>query len=395
MIIVWGTHHYGKVDGHGTEYMCTRFAHLYFVPLFPMGGSRWVLRGFADDLLGYDVPISGRSVLATYLRVWAPIVAIALGATFTIWGLAAAALLAVLSGWSWMWRSVHGRELRRAQLNQLAFGTACDPLRRPMGQCIGLRREVEERFAEVSNGRTPDDVARLGADTALQAALAYGCLRVAAATAERPIARKAREASERVLDRMTDRDVDALSEGGPYRARPVSDATPAALETAAANVMEQRDRAFAEAVASSRTPTGNAWDNDPNNPAVKAEIARNKAERSKKLLGLDLTWKGWALLIAGALVLVPAVGYALYNDEMKARKAMAELRDYADDLCDCQTQRCIAALVSSRNDAMARAEETARDGLFQDSNADDVTRRAISCIQQGAGLPYDSSTPEE
>lgn len=382
MIIIWGSRHYGKVDGHGSEYMSTRFGHLYFFPIVPMQ-SRWVTRVLSgDQLFGFDVPLSGRSVIATYLRFWAPLIALGLGATMTIWGIAAAVALLGLSGWSWTWGKVRGRELRRAQLNQLAFMTACDPLRRPTGQCIGLRREVEARFAEVSNGRTPDEVARLGADSPLQAALAYGCLRVVAATAEGRTARKAREASERVLDRMTDREVDALADGGPYRSKPAMDAKPVGLEAAAATAMQERDRVFDGAMAEVHAATEkNAWDNSPDNPAVKAEIARNKAERKKKWLGIDLTWKGWALLIAGTLVVVPAVGYFIYADQQEAKKALAELNSITDELCRCETRACVQTVIASHEDEIDRLEKDARDGFSMDDDVDDVADRAKRCIR--------------
>jgi hypothetical protein len=380
MIIIWGTRHYGKVDGHGSEYMSTRFAHLYFFPIFPIE-SRWVTRRLGgDQLLGYDMPLSGRSVLATYLRFWAPLVALGVGATMTIWGIAAAAVLLGLSGWSWTWSKVRGRELRRAQLNQIAFMTACDPLRRPTGQCIGLRREIEPRFADASNGRTPDDVARLGADTPAQAALAYGCLRIVAATAEGRTAKKAREASERVLDRMTEREVDALAEGGPYRTKPAVDATPVALEAEAANAMNERDRIFDGAMAEVRVAAEkSAWDNSPDNPAVKEEIARNKAKRK---FGLDLTRRGWALLIVGTLVAVPAVGYAIYDDQRDAKKALAELNSIADDICACETRECVQSIIGQHSDEeFDRLEGDAVDGMFIDeSDVEHTADRAKSCI---------------
>jgi hypothetical protein len=383
MIIVWGSRHYGKVDGHGSEYMSTRFGHLYFIPLIPLE-SRWVTRVLGgDQLLGFDTPLSARSVLATYLRVWAPFIALGLGATMTIWGFAAAAVLLGLSGWSWTWTKVRGRELRRAQLNQIAFMTACDPLRRPVHQCMSLRREIEARFAEVSHGRTPDDVARLGADTPLEAALAYGCLRIVAATAEGRTARKAREASERVLDRLTEREVDALADGGPYRARPAVDAAPVALEAAAADAMHERDRVFDGAMAEvDAAAEKSAWDNSPDNPEVKAEIARNKARRKKHWLGIDLTWKGWALLIVGAVVIIPAVGYKLYDDQQNAKHALAELNAIADQLCACDTRACIqSTLASHSEEELDHLEKTVRDGISLDDDVDDVADRAKDCIR--------------
>jgi len=41
MIIIYGTHHYGKVDSHDHQYQLTRFFHLYYIPLLPLS-SIWV-----------------------------------------------------------------------------------------------------------------------------------------------------------------------------------------------------------------------------------------------------------------------------------------------------------------------------------------------------------------
>lgn len=384
MIIIWGTHHYGHIGGHGdSEHLITRFGHLYWFPLFPIE-SRWVTHKIGDQLVGIDVKLSPRSVAATYLRFWAPLVALGVGATLTIAGIAAAVLLVALSAWSWTWmRTRTGRERRRAQLNQLAFETACDPSIRKPAQCAALRPAIDARFAEASGGRTPDDVARFGADTPLQAALAYASLRLLAATARGQTARKAHAASERVLDRLTNRDTDALGDGGPYRAQQAAATTPADLDAAAARAVQEQNRAFADALAAARGPTSSAWDNDPDNPAVKAEIARNKRAR----WGLDLTIRGWLLLGIGGTAFLGFVGYRLYQDHVSAGPAIAELRAFTDELCDCPTMACAQELAEARIDEINRLEKVARDGIGTDDDVDDLAKRAERCLREKLTLP--------
>ncbi len=328
MIIIYGQRYYGRVGGHGAEHLATRFAHVYFVPLFPTS-SRWVSRQIGDQLYGFDVKLSARSVAAAYLRIWAPLVALGLGATLSIPGIAAAVALLALSAWSWTWFRIRGdRERRRAFLDQVAFGAACDPLRRTRADCEALRPGIEERFAEVSGGRTPDDVARFGAATPEQAAFAYALLRLVAATGRGHTARKARAASERILDDVTDGDAGALADGGPYRARnPVAARPGAELEAAAAAVVQARNEVLDDAIRATQPPQRSAWDNDPSNPAVKEEIARNKQQRA----GTDRK-----LLIAAIIGAPLVVGYAIY-DYMEERaaeaRALTEIRTFVDDIC--------------------------------------------------------------
>jgi hypothetical protein len=214
MIVIYGTRFYGEVDRHGDQRQLTRFFHLYYVPLVPVG-TLWVTRNIESGYGGHAVAMSGRSVVAGYARVWGPLAAVAAIATGSIGGLVAASALAGLCAWSWTWRSLRSaRERRRSDFHLLALGTRCDPLRMEPELASVLQADVAKRWAQVADGRSPDDVARLGATSPLQAVLAYASLRLAARLAPGDHARAARQASERVLDAI--RDVNEL-EGGPYR----------------------------------------------------------------------------------------------------------------------------------------------------------------------------------
>src|SRR5450631_2860639 len=72
MIIYYGTRMYGSVDQVGTASVRTRFFHISFLPIVPLG-SYAVLdqgSGAANTFRGIPIGLHGRSVLAGYLRVW-------------------------------------------------------------------------------------------------------------------------------------------------------------------------------------------------------------------------------------------------------------------------------------------------------------------------------------
>ena len=79
-VIIYGRRAYGRVHQHEGEYAQTTFAHIDFVPLFPTG-SFWVTDDRGGQRFGFPIKLNGRSVLATYLRVWGPIASVAVLAT--------------------------------------------------------------------------------------------------------------------------------------------------------------------------------------------------------------------------------------------------------------------------------------------------------------------------
>jgi hypothetical protein len=216
MIVIYGTAFYGRVDGHGGQHQLTKFFHIYYVPIVPVG-TLWATEQLDDAYQGHEVKLSGRSVLAGYARVWGPLGALAALASGGVGGALAAVGLAAATAWSWTWRSLRDpRARRRSDFNLHAFGTRCDPLRMPEELAANLQAPVAERWALVAEGSTPEDVARLGAANLSQAVFAYGSLRLAARLAPGEHARAALEASERIVEAVRDIDETAL-EGGPYR----------------------------------------------------------------------------------------------------------------------------------------------------------------------------------
>jgi hypothetical protein len=216
MIVIYGTRFYGEVDSYGGQRQLTRFFHIYYVPLVPVT-TMWVTRDTERGYNGHVVQMSGRSVLAGYARVWAPVAAVGAFLAGSVGGLVAAGALIGLAAWTWSWRSIRSaREQRRSDFHLLALGTRCDPLDMDDRLASALQEDVARRWAEVADGNAPEDVARLGAASPAQAVLAYASLRLAARLAPAEHARKSRDDSERILDAIKDSGI-AL-EGGPYRA---------------------------------------------------------------------------------------------------------------------------------------------------------------------------------
>lgn len=68
MIFIYGHRMYGKVDRiPGVGHVVTRFGHLNYVPLFPMG-SFLVVQEQGDQFIGAPIGLNGKSILTTYLR---------------------------------------------------------------------------------------------------------------------------------------------------------------------------------------------------------------------------------------------------------------------------------------------------------------------------------------
>jgi len=209
MIVIWGTRTAGKTDQREGQYALTRFAHVYWIPLFPVS-AMWVTR----DGVGHQTKMSGKSVVAGYARTWGPIFTAA-----GICGLVSlpVAIVAVsLTALAWAWKDVSGESAKRkSDLNALAFGTRCEPKLLPGELADGIKLELDRKWAVISNGQSPDEVARFGTDDVERAATAYGLLRLAALKLPSSQAREAEGHANRLAEGV--RDKLALGPGGPYR----------------------------------------------------------------------------------------------------------------------------------------------------------------------------------
>ena len=222
-VVVFGQRAYGRVLSQGGEHAETVFFHIQFVPLFPIQ-SRWVMYDDgAGQRSGFDTTLNLRSVAATYLRVWAPIAAIAAGASLATPGLVLAAVLGALSAWSWTWRDRGGGHAqRRSDMDRLAFGHRCDPELLEHSEHERLTILLSSRLTRRADPRPPDDVARFGAHDVDEAVAAYGLLRLS----------KHRD-SRTAADQLMARSFEAMpSDGGPFRAGAPSPGDQAAIANA-------------------------------------------------------------------------------------------------------------------------------------------------------------------
>ena len=215
MFVVYGTRNGGKVDQHGDQYALTRFFHIYWMPLFPVS-SIWVTR----DGMGHSMKMSGKSVFAGYARSWgALIAALGIPGLVPFWVALSAALGA---GMSWAWKDLQlRRDKRRSDFNLLAYGTRCEPRLLPDELASSLRDEANQRWAQLSDGQSPGDVARFGTDDPDRAFAAYGVLRLTATTLPAAQRSEAEKDAERILDGMHEQR--SLGEGGPYRSSVIAD----------------------------------------------------------------------------------------------------------------------------------------------------------------------------
>jgi hypothetical protein len=215
MVIVFGRRAYGRVNAHGGEHAHTQFAHLYYLPIFPLS-SVWVM---GDR--GFQIRASGKSIAAAYLRVWAPLVAIGALASASIAGAIIAVVLAATSAWAWSWRGVRSESaIRASDFRLLAFGTRCDPALMTRELRDDVKRALDERWAKLDTQRPPDEVAEHGANSSGEAVIAYGLLALAAFDATDTTARvNAAAAARRIADGAHD---DSGADDGPYRAATVA-----------------------------------------------------------------------------------------------------------------------------------------------------------------------------
>jgi hypothetical protein len=71
MIFISGTQTYGKVDQvPGLFYVTTKFFHIQFIPLVPVGSYVYLDRGRkSESYAGFSIGLSGKSILFAWFRV--------------------------------------------------------------------------------------------------------------------------------------------------------------------------------------------------------------------------------------------------------------------------------------------------------------------------------------
>ena len=305
-VIIYGSHEYGKVDEHAGEYAVTRFFHLWWLPLFPTG-STWIAGRTSEGAYGHGIKLHGKSVLAGYLRVWGPLVA--LGNAIAVLetpglGHAIATLVSIaLVAWTWSWRSLRTeRARRRSDFNFVAFGVRCEPRRMRPEQRALVKRDLEARWQAQKPDGSPNDVARHGAKDPAQAVLAYGLLRLAAAERGRAGAAEDGEA-DAILDGTQ---VPSGIVDGPYRGAQTAATGSAPSGATLADLVEVR---LAERVAA-----------NPDLVPTKADLETQfKRKRRRYRLGLGVaTFMSLGAIVPVAMALQPTIDVGI--TELRAVK---------------------------------------------------------------------------
>jgi hypothetical protein len=314
VIIYYGTRSFGRVDEHEGEYAATTFFHIYLLPLIPTR-TLWITgTNAAGTPVGHHIPMSGKSVLAGYLRIWgmvATAIAISTTGANPIGGWVAAAVFAALTIWSWTWRSLRGdRNKRRSELNSLAFGTRCEPHNMGADLRDHAKRVLDARWNQMAPIKTPDDVATHGASSPRELVIAYGLLRLGAIERGRGGAAE-HAAADRILDGVRD---DVKLDGGPYRGGAAADDTsPAEAKSEESNDVDdviRKAREQREAAAAEQQAAYSARQN--------AILAQNKKSQARSKIRR-------ARVLAGAATFGLLVGFAsLKSGFRKEHAATAE-----------------------------------------------------------------------
>lgn len=177
MIVIYGHRTYGAVDEQGGQYAVTRFAHVYYMPLVPIG-SLWM----TGDGRGFEIGVSWKSVAAAYARTWGLLVGTILmftgfGGSGIVTGLFGLAMLALSIATWFVWSKRRTEDAKlRGNLNALAFGTYCAPELMKGGVRAEIEMHVERRARAAESPRPPEDVARFGTRDLDELVRCYGVL---------------------------------------------------------------------------------------------------------------------------------------------------------------------------------------------------------------------------
>jgi hypothetical protein len=145
------------------QYVATRFFHLYYLPLIPLG-SMWVTGEEEREQEGWlktkekvtlGVPLSFHllSVLTGYLRAWSLVLSVVCFVREdNLWGiLLLGAFLA-----SWAWRAVGGRRAREQQFVGAATGLFRAPELLPPDQASGLLGRLMTKWRKRYGSGAPE-----------------------------------------------------------------------------------------------------------------------------------------------------------------------------------------------------------------------------------------------
>jgi hypothetical protein len=203
----------GKIDSHESQYGCTRFFHVLFLPLIPTAGL-WVVSEERDE--AHETRYSPRSIVSGYLRTWMPVLTLGQIYFGGAPGLLTYSLLG-LAGATCSWWTLRGRMNRlTASMFARSLGSSC-PTRLLGTEVAAVKlEEAEAKWRDSSSGRTLQDVARFGAESPAEAALAVTILRLRVRLGVGDRA-ESQSFADAILEGA--HEVSALDMGGPMRAR--------------------------------------------------------------------------------------------------------------------------------------------------------------------------------
>lgn len=297
---------YGRVDEHDGEYVETEFTCLGWlrIPLVPQR-SFWIADDRGSQRTGFPIKLRPRSVAATYLRIWAPGIAIAvlvLGSSSL--ATAIAAVLFGLSAWSWTWWPRDAALRRRSDFDLAAFGSRCDPARMTDGMHQSLAKQLALRAGAHVDPRPPDDVVRFGPRTVDEALYAYGALRLAEARSPRQRSPGRFYGAGWMISRAVRR---RRFRGGPYRDRFAASAPEFWATLSDSAQASARDRRAGPLCSRAAVPA----------PALVLPSFVRKPWIWVAVLAISTVVSGFAL--AGSLRAPPALPHLMSRDELARR----------------------------------------------------------------------------
>ena len=188
MRITYGTDLYGYVRECDGRFVATKFFHIQYMPLVPLG-SMWVTdqsvtEPFNSDLSalafsrlrGREITFHPLSVVSAYLRTWAPVAAVlCFYNQENLWG---GALLGMIP-LSWLGRHASAAQRERQRMMVKGTGLSCPPELLPRRRAKKLYTRALEAWRQC-HGDEPVEQASADGGDGIKEALRYGVLRLRA-----------------------------------------------------------------------------------------------------------------------------------------------------------------------------------------------------------------------
>ncbi|NMO14058.1 hypothetical protein HPC49_50105 [Pyxidicoccus fallax] len=262
--IISGVRYYGDVRGCGGQHIATRFVHLYFLPLIPLG-SMWVtgeeereekgLLGKKKETVtvGVEIPFHFLSAFMGYLRTWMllfSVISFFQGRYLLGVSLIVASVISILV------TGVYGAKANRQKLFGAQTGLYCDPDILPRDTAARMLEQLLPEWRARHGNMPPESFT--GEVEKRCTALHYAVLRLTARTTQSARARELAEAlfQKVVWTLMKQRHPDAPAV---QRLAQRQSEQEAQLRQEPAHVLEGTLGAFSEAHTGTSAPLVLAW----------------------------------------------------------------------------------------------------------------------------------------